>query len=223
MKRAFDIIVGTILAVLAIPVILILALAMAATLRAWPFFVQKRIGRFGKEFWFPKIRTLPPDMPEYASKYEFGDDQIVRLGRFLRRSHLDELPQLLLVPFGTMSLVGPRPKMPDATEPIASAYGELRVQVRQGCTGLWQIGAHAHRQVSESPRYDLFYLRFGSLRFDLWILWRTAIGFLGSPDVHLHQVPKWVRGSGFLAAHEMASAIDLTLADALRVPAVAGR
>ncbi len=172
---------------------------------------------------FPKIRTLPPDTPEYTSKYEFGDDQIPRLGRFLRRTHLDELPQLLLVPFGVMSLVGPRPKMPHTAEPIDPDYGELRVQVRQGCTGLWQIGAHAHRQVSETPGYDLFYLRYGSLRFDLWILWRTAVAFLGAAEVRLDEVPAWIQGRGYIAPHELPREIDLTQAEDPRIPAVVGR
>ncbi len=223
-KRLMDLTLGSVLAVFALPVILVLTLVMAWSLRAWPLFVQRRIGRYGREFSFPKIRTLPKTIGEYTSKNEFDDTAIPRLGQFLRRRHLDELPQLFLVPFGKMSLVGPRPKMPDSIEPIDPEYGRLRIQVQPGCTGLWQIGAHAHRQVSESPGYDLFYLRYGSLRLDLWILWRTAItGCLGGSGIHLDRVPRWIRGNGLLPTEQVPTEIDVTPTDAPEVVAVAGR
>lgn len=199
-KRLMDLTLGSVLAVLALPVILGLMLLMAWSLRAWPLFVQRRIGRYGREFWFPKIRTLPKTISEYTSKYDFRDDHIPRLGAFLRRSHLDELPQLLLVPVGTMSLVGPRPKMPDVFEPVDLEYQEARTGVRPGLTGLWQVSAHVGRMPHEHPEYDFFYLRHGSLSLDLWILWRTSlVCLLWRPGVTCGQVPRWVRGSGLVA------------------------
>src|SRR5215217_2594374 len=94
---------------------------------------------------------------------------------FLRTHHLDELTQLYLVPLGGLSLVGPRPKMPDRFEPVHPVYAAARTRVPQGCTGLWQIGSHKHLLPNESPQYDFFYVRERTFAMDLWILWRTAL------------------------------------------------
>jgi lipopolysaccharide/colanic/teichoic acid biosynthesis glycosyltransferase len=197
-KRLFDVVVGSILALLALPVIVVLAVAVAVTMRCWPFFVHERIGRGGAPFAFPKIRTLHPSTPRYTDKFSLEPSRTPRLCQALRRSHLDELPQLLLVPLGKLSLVGPRPKMPDAHEPVDWTYGKVRTSVRQGCTGLWQVGAHAHLEVRDSPEYDYFYVANGSLRLDLWILWRTVCNLAGAAEpVTLDRVPQWALGAGF--------------------------
>lgn len=222
-RRAFDIVFGTVAALLATPVIIVLAIAMAVSLRTWPFFVQERIGQYGRMFKFPKIRTLPRSMSQYTSKHTFNLAQIPRLARFMRRTHLDELPQLYLVPIGTMSLVGPRPKMPDFVEPIEPAYGRMRIQIRQGCTGLWQVGEHSHLQVSESPAYDLYYLRHASPLMDLWILWRTVARFVGARGVRLDAVPTWARGTGFALASDADRVIDLSETDLPEFASAAGR
>jgi lipopolysaccharide/colanic/teichoic acid biosynthesis glycosyltransferase len=192
-KRAMDVVIGTLFAMLATVPVLFLAAALAVRLKTWPFFTQQRLGLGGQTFRFLKLRTLPREAPVYASKYELERMRLSRFALFLRRTHVDELPQLFLVPFGRMSLVGPRPKMPDSAEPIDPDYGAQRVMVPQGCTGLWQIGAHTHGTVSEAPEYDLFYVDHGCVRMDIWILWRTGIQFLGlSRGVALTQVPDWV-------------------------------
>ena len=178
-KRAFDVVVGSVLALLALPVIVGLALVLTATFRAWPFFVQDRIGFGGRHFRMVKLRTLRPGTDPYALKGDLPAGAAPALGRVLRRWHLDELPQLLLVPFGRLSLVGPRPKMPDRFEPVDPAYAERRVQVPQGCTGLWQVSPHSDDLPSASPGYDLYYVDHASLRLDVWILWRTALLMAG--------------------------------------------
>lgn len=202
-KRVFDMVVGTILCVLALPVILALAMTSAALLRAWPLFFQERVGRGGRTFRVIKIRTLPPGTPAYMLKTELGDltERIPAVLRFLRRSHIDEIPQLLLVPLGRLSLVGPRPKMPDDVEPVDAGYRTARLQVAQGCTGLWQIGRHAGDLPHEAPQYDYFYLRYGTLLLDAWVLWRTFLLMtrLG-PPVGLDRIPVWALRSGVAAA-----------------------
>lgn len=177
-KRAFDIVVGSILAILVTPFVLLCAIWLAVTLRAIPFFVQERIGRNGEVLHFLKLRTLPTSAPRYALKPEISAIETTRFARFLRVQHLDELTQLYLVPFGKLSLVGPRPKMPDAVEPVDAYYGAVRTRVPQGCTGLWQIGAHKHLLPNEAPQYDYFYVRQSTFRMDLWILWRTFLVML---------------------------------------------
>jgi lipopolysaccharide/colanic/teichoic acid biosynthesis glycosyltransferase len=154
LKRVVDLVLGSVLASAAAPIILLLALMVAVRLQAWPFFSQVRIGKDRRLFRLPKLRTLPSCVPPYACKASFARVKIPALCAFLRRTHLDELPQLFLVLPGTMSLVGPRPKMPDWAEPIDEAYASLRTTVRPGCTGLWQIGKHSHLRVADTPAYD---------------------------------------------------------------------
>jgi UDP-GlcNAc:undecaprenyl-phosphate GlcNAc-1-phosphate transferase len=194
-KRIFDLLVGLPLAIAATPLILFLATVSTATFRSWPFFVQKRIGRHGRTFRFLKIRTLPSHAPKYALKPALTDLPLPRFSRFLRERHLDELPQLYAVVLGRMSLVGPRPKMPDEFEPVAEEYGLLRTQVPQGCTCLWQVGVHTAGLPSDSPEYDYWYLRHWSMRLDVWILWRTALMVCGAGrDMSLEDIPVWMVG-----------------------------
>lgn len=169
-----------------------MALALGLTFRAWPFFVQERVGFGGRPFRMVKLRTLWPDTGPYVLKGDLPVDAAPRLGRCLRRWHVDELPQLLLVPLGWLSLVGPRPKMLDRFEPVDPGYARQRVRVPQGCTGLWQIGRHAWALPGSHPEYDLFYVEHASLRLDLWILWRTGLLLLGVAPVALDDVPRWV-------------------------------
>jgi lipopolysaccharide/colanic/teichoic acid biosynthesis glycosyltransferase len=202
-KRLFDLALGIPIALMVLPAIAVLAIGVTFSLRCWPFFTQRRTGQGGKEFRVLKLRTLPKSFPAYASKFEWSEDSLPRFVRFLRRRHLDEVPQLLLVPVGKMSLVGPRPKMPDDAEPIDYFHGRLRLLVPQGCTGLWQVGEHAHLRVCDAAQYDFAYLRFGGIALDLWILWRTALTVLGLGRAVSVEgdttIPRWARGRGFLS------------------------
>ncbi len=173
-KRALDLVLGAALAVLALPLVVLLAIVTAAALRSSPFFVQERVGRDGVTFRMVKLRTLPPSTPRYADKYAISPVAAPAVCRWLRACHLDELPQLFLVPLGIMSLVGPRPEMSFMHERMPASFAQARIAVRPGCTGLWQIGADCDRLIHESPEYDLCYLRGQTLGLDLWILWRTV-------------------------------------------------
>jgi len=210
-KRMVDMALGTALALVALPLIVVMAIGVAATLRAWPFFSQVRVGRRGRLFTFIKLRTLPPAVHPYTLKPAIREVRIPWFTRFLRDRHLDELPQLFLVVTGRMSLVGPRPKMPDEFEPVDSAYAEVRTTVRPGCTCLWQIGEHTSGLPNESPDYDMVYLDRASLRMDLWILGRTAWKMLGvDRPVHLARIPAWTLGDGFHAGGaEVASSLSV--------------
>jgi lipopolysaccharide/colanic/teichoic acid biosynthesis glycosyltransferase len=192
-KRVIDVVLGTILSIVALPVICVAALVSAVILRSWPFFVQDRVGRHGRRFRMPKLRTLPRSAPTMADKYDIANLEVPRFCRLLRAAHLDELPQLLLVPFGLMSLVGPRPEMPRLHANGDSDFARVRVGVRPGCTGLWQVSADAGRLIWEAPQYDLFYLQHASLRLDLWILWRTLRSLTGTGSLAtLDHLPGWV-------------------------------
>lgn len=192
-KRAFDLVVGLALLLWSLPVILVLAVVLGVSLRAWPFFVQERIGFNGRPLRFLKLRTLTPSTPRYMLKTHLSDASMPWFSRVVRNRHLDELPQILLVLAGRMSLVGPRPKMPDAVEPVSATYAAARTAVPQGCTGLWQISAERDRLPHEVPAYDYFYIEHASLKLDLWILVRTALVVLRLADpVRIADVPAWV-------------------------------
>jgi lipopolysaccharide/colanic/teichoic acid biosynthesis glycosyltransferase len=192
-ERAFDIVVGSLLLVVALPVILLTAVGSAIALRAWPFFVQDRIGRDGKVFRFVKVRTLPPTTAAYADKYELAEVTIPRFTRILRALHLDELPQLALVVAGRMSLVGPRPEMPALTAALPRHFATSRSLVRPGCTGLWQVGVHCDGLISEAPEYDSLYIQHHSVRLDVWIMAQTALKVVrgGQARITLADVPAW--------------------------------
>lgn len=190
-KRAFDVAVSLPLCVVALPVVVLLAALLAVLHRGNPFFVHYRIGQAGRLVLIPKLRTLSSDTPRYADKTVVHFEALSSLARFLRRRHLDELPQLFLVPTGRLSLVGPRPRMASEAEDHADeGYEAIRTSVHQGCTGLWQISGSTGR-VSDHPGYDLFYVEQRTLRLDAWILWHTARRMLGGPSVDLADVPAW--------------------------------
>ena len=133
----------------------------------------------------PKLRTLEPDHDRYADKTAVALTPPSRLTAFLRRSHLDELPQLLLVPIGRLSLVGPRPwKVSEAEACDDEVYNAVRTTVPQGCTGLWQVSTGTTARVSDHPEYDLFYVQQRTVRLDVWIVWRTVIQTLRAAGPH---------------------------------------
>ena len=195
-KRVFDVAVGAVLALVAVPLIVGFAIVLAVTLRAWPFFLQERVGQHGRHFKILKLRTLPPSMPRYALKDSLDFSTLPAVARFLRRTHLDELPQLFCVLSGRLSLVGPRPKMPDSHEPVDPTYAAIRQSVKQGCTGLWQIGRDADGLPHEAPEYDYFYIENQSIWLDLWILCQTVLVVSRlSRGTSLASVPRWAVAS----------------------------
>lgn len=177
--RAIDIAVAAVLLALCLPVLVVAAIGAALSLRANPFFVQQRVGQGGRGFWFVKIRTLPPEVPTYVDKHQLDRWAIPPFCRLLRRLHLDELPQLLLVLKGQMSLVGPRPEMAHLHHAMGSEFSAARTSRRPGCTGLWQISTSCTGLIAEAPQYDVLYVEQRTPWLDLWILYRTILKMLG--------------------------------------------
>lgn len=227
LKRVTDIVVSAALLLVTLPVIVLAAIASAVTLRAWPFFVQERVGRHGTPFRFVKIRTLPRTFAQYAPKGELVHAEVPPLMRRLRASHLDELPQLLLVLTGRMSLVGPRPEMAMLHDRLAPEVAAERVSVRPGITGLWQVSTHCEGLICDRVEYDRLYVRYSNPLLDLWIMARTAQKMVRGQRIHLFEIPRWAIGpertvgTSALAVTEAAPVtIDLTdeaLADATLV------
>jgi lipopolysaccharide/colanic/teichoic acid biosynthesis glycosyltransferase len=206
-KRAFDLTVGVTLSLVTAPITALLAVGSAVSLRAWPLFVQKRLGRGGRPFCFVKLRTLPADIPPDEDKYAIAVAATTRWGRFLRAWHLDELPQCWLVVTGRMSLVGPRPEMPALAARFDAAFMEERLAVRPGITGPWQVSTACSGLIGEAPEFDRLYLAHAGPRFDAWILLRTAGVLVGLQPLPFERFPAWVR-NGSAPASESTSDVD---------------
>jgi lipopolysaccharide/colanic/teichoic acid biosynthesis glycosyltransferase len=202
-KRGIDLLVAGALSVIALPLVLVLATIGAVHFRANPFFTQTRLGQDGEEFTILKLRSLPPDTGAYLLKETLGQQELSWFSKLLRNTKLDELPQLLHVLTGKMSLVGPRPKMPDTYEPVAFAYSHARTRVPQGCTCLWQVGVTTDGLPSDSPEFDYFYLLHGGPRLDAWIVGRTVLTLLKlARPVSLDEIPAWAQGDGWIEPAE---------------------
>jgi len=157
------------------PVFLAIAVAIKMDSKGPVLFKHQRIGKDGKVFQIYKFRTMFKDVAPYAvNPLTRNDPRITRVGRFLRKASLDELPQLINVLKGDMSLVGPRPEMPF----IASEYNEThreRLKVLPGITGLWQLSGDRKKPIHENMDYDLYYIRNVSFSLDVAILIETVV------------------------------------------------
>jgi lipopolysaccharide/colanic/teichoic acid biosynthesis glycosyltransferase len=143
------------------------------------FYRQKRMGRAGKEFELIKLRSMVVDAEADGAKWaEKYDSRVTRAGLFLRRTRLDELPQLLNVLSGEMSLIGPRPERPEFVTGLQQEipFYRTRLTVKPGLTGWAQVNYDYGRSASdalEKLRYDLYYIKHQSLQLDLVILLKT--------------------------------------------------
>jgi exopolysaccharide biosynthesis polyprenyl glycosylphosphotransferase len=172
-KRALDLAVAVTALTILSPLFALLALAVLLDSRGPIIFKQQRVGRNGRLFEIYKFRTMRIDAPTYQfSPTTIGDWRITRVGRFLRKVSLDELPQIFNVIRGDMSLVGPRPEMPFIVETYG-ARERLRLSVLPGITGLWQLSADRAFLIHENPQYDLYYIRNRGFFMDLAILLHT--------------------------------------------------
>ena len=172
-KRMADLIVSSLLLVLFSPLLFLIAFLIRLDSSGPALFVQKRVGRNGDLFEMYKFRSMHTNVPRYdVSPTQSCDPRITRIGRFLRRISLDELPQLMNVFLGNMSLVGPRPEMPF----IAQHYNcrqRQRLQVTPGITGLWQLSADRALPIHENVEYDIYYIRNRTFFMDIAILIHT--------------------------------------------------
>lgn len=177
-KRCFDLVASFFLLAILSPVFIAIAAIIKATSKGPIFFIQKRVGQKGRRFRFFKFRSMKVDSPIYAvTPQNKLDPRITPIGRFLRRSSLDELPQLFNVIIGDMSLVGPRPEMPFIVDQYNDLHRE-RLNVKPGITGLWQISADRKIAIHENMDYDIYYINNQSLLLDIVILAKTITSCL---------------------------------------------
>lgn len=187
-KRTFDIVVSLLLIIVLSPLLLIITLAVLIDSGRPIFYVSKRIGEEGKKkIGVLKFRSMVIDADKRKSELMDrnhrkdgplfkikNDPRVTRVGRVLRRWSLDELPQLLNVLGGSVSLVGPRPHLPEEVK-LYSSYQRRVFAVRPGATGLAQISGRSDLKFDEEVALDLKYVEEWSLMLDLWILWRTVV------------------------------------------------
>lgn len=182
-KRGFDILVAGVILVVFFPVWIIVALLIKATSEGPILFLQDRPGLKRKIFKVYKFRTMRPgsEMMVKGKEVMRDDDRVTSFGRFLRRSKLDEIPQLLNVLKGEMSLIGPRPErvasLDDYTEEISK-----RLDMLPGLTGLAQVSGNIYLSLQERYKLDVYYVEHFSLWLDLRILMRTVGVILRGED-----------------------------------------
>lgn len=186
MKRLFDIVAATCGIVILSPLMIIIAVLIKAEDHGPVFYKQVRVGKNGKTFKMYKFRSMfvnadkmldrlkdqnDVDGPMFKMK---DDPRVTKIGHFIRKHSLDELPQFFNVIKGDMSLVGPRPPLPSEVAEY-SEYDKQRLYVTPGCTGLWQATARNNVGFDEMVRLDLKYIQYSSLKYDLWIMWKTVV------------------------------------------------
>lgn len=189
LKRFIDILIILFFSPIIIPIFVILMLLVKCTSKGPIFYGHKRIGKNGKEFKCWKFRTMvynsqeileqilatdPVRAAEWEAERKFKDDpRITKFGRFLRKTSLDELPQLINILLGQMSLVGPRP----VTKPELEKYGYYKsyvLSVLPGLSGMWQVNGRSETSYEERIYFDTFYIQNWSIWLDLWILIKTV-------------------------------------------------
>ena len=184
-KRAFDIVTVLLFLPLLLPVLGLIALAIKLDSPGTVLYRQRRAGENGKLFWMLKFRSMHRDadkrLAEVMSETADGkvlfksasDPRVTRVGRFIRPTSLDELPQVFNVLKGDMSLVGPRPEQPWLVDRYES-WQRKRFAVPQGMTGWWQVNGRSDKPMHLYTEEDLYYIQNYSLLLDLRILWRTV-------------------------------------------------
>jgi exopolysaccharide biosynthesis polyprenyl glycosylphosphotransferase len=195
LKSIFDRVVGGLMVLALSPLLLITAILVKLSSRGPVLFRQTRVGRGGEQFRMLKFRTMVVDAEERKAElhalnegngilFKLRDDpRVTRIGRYLRRFSIDELPQLVNVLRGEMSLVGPRPPLP-AEVAQYQIDDARRMLVKPGLTGLWQVSGRSDLTWEESMRLDLRYADNWSIALDLLILWKTARAVLGSDGAY---------------------------------------
>jgi lipopolysaccharide/colanic/teichoic acid biosynthesis glycosyltransferase len=172
-KRGFDVVVSGLVVLFTLPFWVVIMTAIRLETDGKAIFKQDRVGKDGRIFRIYKFRTMHSDTETFQYSPSRPDDQrITKVGKFLRKTSLDEFPQFLNVLKGEMSLVGPRPEMPFIVDKYKS-WQRQRLKVKPGLTGLWQIMGRKELPLHESLEYDFYYIKNQSLLLDLTILIKT--------------------------------------------------
>nr|WP_262984046.1 sugar transferase [Bacillus wiedmannii] len=194
MKRLIDIVGSFCGIILLLPVFIIVAICIKLEDPKGPvFFKQMRVGKDEKGFGMYKFRSMVTDAEEKlqdllqhnevsGAMFKMKDDpRVTKIGKFIRKTSIDELPQLINVLKGEMSLVGPRPPLLREVKTY-TAYDKQRLKVIPGCTGLWQVSGRSNIGFREMVELDLYYIQYRSILFDFKIILKTVFVLFGSKD-----------------------------------------
>ncbi len=174
MKRWFDIGVSLITMILALPVMILVGVSIKLESKGLVIFRQERVGQYGKIFSIYKFRSMVDDAASQGPHFTSDDDpRVTKIGRFIRKTSLDELPQLLNVLYGDMSLVGPRPNVPKQRAGYTQKEWDKRNSVRPGITGLAQAKLRSAATPEQRTQLDLEYVDKSSVFFDAWVVLLT--------------------------------------------------
>ena len=183
-KRLFDVVTASLALLVALPFFVVLVIGIVLESPGNPFFVQTRLGQHGKRFPMLKLRTMVPDAERRRAEVEHlnealpplfkcrHDPRVTRIGRMLRATSLDELPQLINVVLGDMSIVGPRPRLPYELS-LDDPAVIRRLSVKPGLAGLWQVSGRATLDYDEALALDLQYIDNWTFWLDLKLIART--------------------------------------------------
>ena len=196
-RRAVDILVSSLALLAAAPVLAVAALAIRLESRGPIVYRQARAGLNGHEFDVLKLRTMVDGAEHIGAGLAINqnDPRITRVGAFLRRTSIDELPNLLNVLRGEMSLIGPRPTLPVQVAQYTPRQ-RGRLQIKPGITGWAQVNGRTSLPWSERIELDLYYIANRSLLLDLRILWRTVAIVLGGEDLYKGHTGGWDGNEG---------------------------
>lgn len=176
-KRVLEIVFSIALLIFTLPVMLLAAIAIKLESPGPVFYKQVRVGHRGRNFEVIKLRSMRNDAekngPQWATK---NDPRVTHVGQFIRKTRIDELPQLINILRGDMSLIGPRPERPVFTEQFDKEIPgfKKRLAVKPGLTGWAQVNGGYEATPAEKLKYDLYYIEKQSLKLDLKILWKTV-------------------------------------------------
>jgi exopolysaccharide biosynthesis polyprenyl glycosylphosphotransferase len=195
-KRLIDIAAGSVLLILALPVMAIAGLAVLLESGSPVFYLQERVGRRGRRFTMYKFRSMRVDAEEETGPVwaVAGDPRRTRVGAFLRRLNLDELPQLINVIRGDMSLVGPRPERPFFVESFEKRVPDYqrRHAVRPGMTGWAQVnGLRGNTSIHKRTEYDLYYVDHMGLGLDVRVLCMTLKEYVCGRNAYTDEEERW--------------------------------
>ena len=186
MKRLFDFTAALLGLIILSPVFLVIGIWIILDSPGGVFFRGVRVGQHGKDFRIFKFRSMKPDC-EGKGKWNVGDkdDRITRLGHFLRKSKLDELPQLINVVRGEMSLVGPRPiEQKEVDDYYSAMEARLMFSTRPGITGMWQVSGRSGLEVLDRKKLNLYYVANWSVWLDIAILIKTPLAVLSEKGAY---------------------------------------
>jgi lipopolysaccharide/colanic/teichoic acid biosynthesis glycosyltransferase len=170
-----DIFLALLLLFLLWPFLIVIGCAIRFDSKGPAIFKQKRVGKDGKLFTLYKYRTMVEGTNPYeVNPLDHSDIRITKVGRFLRKMSLDEIPQLINILKGDMAFVGPRPEMSFIVEQYNELHKE-RLKVLPGITGLWQLSGDRKKAIHENMDYDLYYVRNASFFLDLVIMIETMV------------------------------------------------